>query len=87
LIFPVTLCVAGLLVAAIIYLIASMIDSLQESKYEHVASEVIIVDADVEALVCGGAARFSVGALPPQRRTVRLRYQQLKAAVCRPFAG
>ena len=43
---------------------------------------------DLASMVCstGKAAPRSLSDLPPDKRTVALRFYDLKAAVCRPFA-
>lgn len=43
------------------------------------------VVSTIESMVCNGARTPSISALPKDRRTVQLRYQNLKAKVCRPF--
>lgn len=43
---------------------------------------------ELEQLACSSASReVSLSALPKERRTVYLRYQNLKSKVCRPFAS
>lgn len=40
----------------------------------------------IDPLLCGGEIKPDLAALPPERRTLYLRFQDLKARVCRPFA-
>ena len=43
---------------------------------------------ELEQLSCSNASReVSVAALPKERQTVYLRFQNLKSKVCRPFAS
>lgn len=47
-----------------------------------------LTDADFELLTCkSGRQPFDFDRLPSRKKTIKLRYQNLKAKVCRPFAG
>lgn len=47
----------------------------------------ILSEKDAANLASGAPRPLSLRELPPERRTVRLRFQELKAKVCRPYRG
>ncbi len=80
---------AGILFPVIFGLGAFFID--RRRKLDNKKDKKVVTDEQrsklqqkLSTLTTGGAARISD--LPPEQRTVKLRYLDLKAAVCKPFA-
>ncbi len=77
-------CSVGLMVLGTVLLFVSpallrKLEEKQKAKWRK-------AQADYEELLCNGCSEVSFRALPPERQTIYLRFQDLKARVCQPFA-
>lgn len=84
------LAVGGLAALIVAFLAIGAVVSKIAYRYEHPDQpppEWYLAEEEMRHLVCNGVRRTSVGDLPKGRRTIRLRFQDLKAKVCRPFSA
>jgi hypothetical protein len=66
---------------------ASRAKKKKQEKKEAEERQKLALRKDLEQLACSNASReIKLSALPKERRTVSLRFQAVKAGVCKPFA-
>ena len=74
--------VAGQAIARMWHFFAGFLDRIGTSDYWYLRQE------EIDMIVCDGSDRTaSVSALPAKKRTIALRFSQLKSKVCRPFSA
>ncbi len=82
-------CALGLLIVTLVgTLIPALSRKFEEAERQRALKETESLEQELGFLVCDGGipAPVSLGSLPPGRRTIRLRFEGLKARVCKPFA-
>lgn len=81
------LTVVALLIGALISALPMVKQWLEKDAVRAERERVEALDEELDYLVCRGGipAPVSIGSLPTERRTIRLRFQALKARLCRPL--